>query len=193
MLQKIGALLLLLMLSPVLLISIVLLKIESPSLSPFFKQKRVGANGVLFDMYKLRTMRPCSEEQLQEIMKLNEASEVIFKIKKDPRVTPVGAWLRKLSIDEFPQLINVLIGNMALIGPRPALQKEVIQYSSLASRRLRVLPGCTGLWQVSGRSDIGFQDMINLDLEYIKNKKFTYDLLIFIKTILVVVLGKGAY
>lgn len=193
MLQKIVSFFLLIVLSPILLISIALLKIESPQLSPIFKQKRVGENGVLFDIYKLRTMRPYSKEQLKDLQNFNEQTEVIFKMKKDPRVTPVGHWLRKFSIDEFLQLFNVLIGNMALIGPRPALSNEVIHYSPLDSKRLSVLPGCTGLWQVSGRSDLSFQEMVRLDLEYINKKKLSFDLLILGKTILVVLIGKGAY
>ncbi len=191
--QKIMACILILVLSPVLVLSVLFLLVETPTLSPFFKQQRVGINGQLFVMYKLRTMRPCTESEYKELLKKNEASSVIFKIRKDPRVTPIGFWLRKFSIDEFPQLLNVLKGDMSIVGPRPALIGEVIQYSSLASKRLEVLPGCTGLWQISGRSDVSFEEMVDFDLEYINRKSLIFDFLIIIKTVKVVLTGKGAY
>lgn len=190
---KCISLLLFISLLPTILISIILLKIESPNLPVFFKQQRVGTNGQLFIMYKLRTMRPVSHEVYQELLKKNEASRIIFKIKEDPRVTRVGKWLRKFSIDEFPQLINVLKGDMALVGPRPALVTEVVQYDPIHSRRLRVMPGCTGLWQVSGRSDVSFEEMIKLDLEYIEKQNVIFDLSILVRTILTVIYPRGAY
>ncbi|EMF0404971.1 sugar transferase [Enterococcus hirae] len=190
---KCISLLLFISLLPTILISIILLKIESPNLPVFFKQQRVGTNGQLFIMYKLRTMRPVSHEVYQELLKKNEASRIIFKIKEDPRITRVGKWLRKFSIDEFPQLINVLKGDMALVGPRPALVTEVVQYDPIHSRRLRVMPGCTGLWQVSGRSDVSFEEMIKLDLEYIEKQNVIFDLSILVRTILTVIYPRGAY
>ncbi|EKJ3581732.1 sugar transferase, partial [Enterococcus faecalis] len=123
----------------------------------------------------------------------NEASGHMFKIKQDPRITPVGRYLRKLSLDELPQLINVLKGDMALVGPRPALPDEVENYSSHHLKRLTVLPGCTGLWQISGRSNVSFEEMIELDLMYIENISLFYDLKIILLTIPAVLTMRGAY
>ncbi|MBC9722807.1 MAG: sugar transferase [Lactobacillus sp.] len=193
LIHKILAMFLLIALFPVLVVSVSLLKIESPKLPVFFLQQRVGINGNLFTMYKLRTMRPVSREEYERLLKENETGGILFKIKKDPRITKVGKWLRKMSIDEFPQLINVLKGEMALVGPRPALPSEVTQYNSNDSIRLRVLPGCTGLWQVSGRSNVSFEEMIQLDLEYIKKQNLSFDLSILARTFLIVLNMKGAY
>ncbi|EHZ5578691.1 sugar transferase [Enterococcus faecalis] len=191
--QKIIALSLLIVVSPILLVAIICLKIESPKDSPIFIQQRVGYKGNLFNMYKLRTMRVHGNAEFKMLLEQNECSEVIFKIKKDPRITNVGIWLRKFSIDEFPQLFNVLLGEMDLVGPRPALVREIVKYSGEASRRLNVLPGCTGLWQISGRSNLDFQEMLELDLLYITKKSISYDIFILFKTIKVVIIGKGAY
>ena len=190
---RILACILLILVSPILLISIVLLLIESPGSSPFYRQKRVGFQGELFIMYKLRTMRECTKEEFEYLLKKNECKDVMFKIKKDPRITKVGYILRKFSIDEFPQLLNVVKGNMALVGPRPALVREVIQYSSYAAKRLDEIPGCSGLWQVSGRSNIDFEKMVELDLYYINNKSIFFDFVIMIKTVKAIISRNGAY
>jgi Sugar transferases involved in lipopolysaccharide synthesis len=191
--HKILALILLIISLPILFISIILLKIETPTLSPFFTQRRVGIDGEIFGIFKLRTMRPISKSKLEELETHNEAGEIIFKIKKDPRVTLIGYCLRKLSIDEFPQLINVLKGDMALVGPRPPLIKEVVKYTPVQVQRLQTLPGCTGLWQVSGRSDLSFEEMIKLDLIYLKKQKLSFDLIIILRTVFTVFTMKGAY
>ncbi|NBJ47166.1 multidrug MFS transporter [Enterococcus faecalis] len=187
------SLIILILISPVILISIMCLKIESPNLSAFYVQQRIGKSKKIFKIYKLRTMYPCSEEELDMLKSKNEAVGHMFKIKQDPRITPVGRYLRKLSIDELPQLINVLKGEMALVGPRPALPDEVKNYSSYHLKRLSVLPGCTGLWQISGRSNVSFEEMVELDLKYIENTSLFYDLKIILLTIPAVLTMKGAY
>ncbi|EGO8281404.1 TPA: sugar transferase [Enterococcus faecalis] len=187
------ALIILLLTSPLIIISIVCLKIESPHLSAFYVQQRIGKSKKTFKIYKLRTMYPCSNEEFEDLKNKNEASGHMFKIKQDPRITPVGRYLRKLSLDELPQLINVLKGDMALVGPRPALPDEVENYSSHHLKRLTVLPGCTGLWQISGRSNVSFEEMIELDLMYIENISLFYDLKIILLTIPAVLTMRGAY
>ncbi|MFC0616217.1 sugar transferase [Enterococcus faecalis] len=187
------ALTILLLTSPLIIISIICLKIESPYLSVFYVQKRIGKSKKIFKIYKLRTMYPCSNQELEDLKNKNEVSGHMFKIKQDPRITPVGKYLRKFSLDELPQLINVLKGDMALVGPRPALPDEVENYSSYHLKRLTVLPGCTGLWQISGRSNVSFEEMIELDLMYIENISLFYDLKIILLTIPAVLTMRGAY
>ncbi|EGO8717446.1 TPA: sugar transferase [Enterococcus faecalis] len=187
------ALFILLLTSPLIIISIVCLKIESPHLSALYVQQRIGKSKKTFKIYKLRTMYPCSNEEFEDLKNKNEASGHMFKIKQDPRITPVGRYLRKLSLDELPQLINVLKGDMALVGPRPALPDEVENYSSHHLKRLTVLPGCTGLWQISGRSNVSFEEMIELDLMYIENISLFYDLKIILLTIPAILTMRGAY
>ncbi|EGS1179703.1 TPA: sugar transferase [Enterococcus faecalis] len=187
------AFIILLLTSPLIVISIVCLKIESPYLSAFYVQQRIGKSKKTFKIYKLRTMYPCSNEELEDLKNKNEVSGHMFKIKQDPRITPVGRYLRKFSLDELPQLINVLKGDMALVGPRPALPDEVENYSSHHLKRLTVLPGCTGLWQISGRSNVSFEEMIELDLMYIENISLFYDLKIIFLTIPAVLTTRGAY
>lgn len=191
--NRVLALLALIVLSPLLLIIILLLKIENPSLSPFFIQQRVGKEQLIFNIYKLRSMRPVCDSERDKLIELNEAGDVIFKIKDDPRITKVGKFIRKTSIDELPQLFNVLKGDMALVGPRPPLPEEVAKYSKRELKRLEVLPGCTGLWQISGRSDTSFDEMVNLDLHYIEKKSFWFDCKILFLTIPTVLKMKGAY
>ncbi|WP_368556127.1 sugar transferase [Enterococcus faecalis] len=187
------ALIILLLTSPLIVISIICLKIESPDLSALYVQQRIGKSKKTFKIYKLRTMYPCSDEEFEELKNKNEVSGNMFKIKQDPRITPVGRYLRKLSLDELPQLINVLKGDMALVGPRPALPDEVENYSSHHLKRLTVLPGCTGLWQISGRSNVSFEEMIELDLMYIEKTSLFYDLKIILLTIPAVLTMRGAY
>ncbi|EOH52928.1 hypothetical protein UA3_02456 [Enterococcus faecium EnGen0263] len=183
----------LLFLSPLLILFSILLKIENPELSPFYTQTRIGKDQKSFTIYKLRSMREISEQELIALTQLNEAGEQMFKIKEDPRITTIGRIIRKTSIDELPQLINVLKGDMALVGPRPPLPNEVAKYTDYDLQRLTVLPGCTGLWQVSGRSDVSFEEMVDLDLKYIENKNLWLDLKILCLTVPAVLKMKGAY
>lgn len=158
----------------------------------FFRQIRVGKDGELFEVLKFRTMYIDAEERKAELMEQNEADGPLFKMKNDPRVTPVGRVLRKLSIDELPQLICVLIGSMSMVGPRPALPSEFEQWDASVRDRLRVLPGLTGMWQVSGRSDSSFETYKRMDLYYVDNWSLAHDLEICLKTVVVVLSGSGA-
>lgn len=162
-----GALIGFICLSWLFLIVALLIKLEDPKGPVFFKQVRVGKDGKEFYMYKFRSMVTNAEELLESLLHLNEVSGAMFKMKDDPRVTKVGKFIRKTSIDELPQLWNVLKGDMSLVGPRPPLPREVAQYTEYDKQRLLVIPGCTGLWQVSGRNDLGFNEMVELDLKYI--------------------------
>ncbi|MBO0440373.1 sugar transferase [Enterococcus sp. DIV0869a] len=192
-LDILGSLLGLFLLSPVLLIVAVLIKKEDPKGPVIFSQKRVGKDGSLFTMYKFRSMCTDAEEQLSDLLEHNEIEGAMFKIKEDPRVTKVGKRIRKTSIDELPQLLNVLKGDMTLVGPRPPLQREVEEYSQRDMLRLSVKPGCTGLWQVRGRNDVHFDDMVDFDLEYIGNQTIANDLKIIFQTIKAMFLSRGAY
>lgn len=188
-----GATLGLLVLSPLLLAIALLVKLDSPG-PIFFRQRRVGLNGREFWMYKFRSMVVDAEAQLESLKSKNEVEGgVTFKIINDPRMTRVGRVLRKTSLDEFPQLFNVLRGEMSLVGPRPPLPKEVVLYSTEQKRRLTVTPGCTGLWQVSGRSKTTFNRMIELDIDYIENWSLRRDLLITLKTFRVILKMEGSY
>lgn len=160
--------------------------------SVFFRQIRVGKDGELFEVLKFRTMYVDAEEQKSVLMDQNEADGPLFKMKNDPRVTPVGRILRKLSIDELPQLFCVLIGSMSMVGPRPALPSEFEQWDETVRERLRVLPGLTGMWQVSGRSDSSFETYKRMDLYYVDNWSLLHDLRICLKTVKVVLSGSGA-
>ncbi|WP_371017775.1 sugar transferase [Pseudalkalibacillus sp. JSM 102089] len=178
-----GAFLGLILLSPLFLILYITIKIEDPRSPVFFKQIRVGKNGKQFHMYKFRSMVSNAEELLENLLKSNETTGPMFKMKEDPRITRIGKFIRKTSIDELPQLFNVIKGEMSLVGPRPALPREVKDYTNYDRQRLLVVPGCTGLWQVSGRSQIGFNEMVMLDLQYIKKRSVRFDLLLIIKTL----------
>ena len=180
-------------LSPLLLITYAAIWIDSPGARPIFTQQRVGRNGKLFKMYKFRTMCPDAEQKLKDLMEHNEKDGPVFKMKNDPRITRVGKFLRKTSIDELPQLFNVLKGEMSIVGPRPALPEEVARYGSLYSARLLVKPGITGPWQISGRSDLTEEQSEYLDVSYIENWSITGDIAILIKTVWVVIRGTGAY
>jgi len=170
-----------------------LIKLEDPKGKVFFKQLRVGKDGKEFYMYKFRSMASDAEERLKELLALNEVSGAMFKMKDDPRVTKIGKFIRKTSVDELPQLFNVLRGDMSLVGPRPPLPREVAEYSTYDKQRLLVTPGCTGLWQVSGRSNVGFEEMVELDLRYIRERSFLYDIKIILKTVLVLFGSKNAF
>ncbi|WP_420491999.1 sugar transferase [Neobacillus drentensis] len=171
----------------------ILIKIEDPKGAVLFSQKRVGLNGKEFKMYKFRSMISNAEEKLQELLKLNEISGAMFKMKDDPRITKVGKFIRKTSIDELPQLFNVLKGEMSLVGPRPPLPREVAVYTKYDKQRLMVTPGCTGLWQVTGRNSVGFEEMVELDLQYILKQSLFLDIKIIIKTVLVLFGSKNAF
>ncbi|SMQ85078.1 Sugar transferase involved in LPS biosynthesis (colanic, teichoic acid) [Bacillus sp. OV166] len=171
----------------------ILIKVEDPKGAILFSQKRVGLNGKEFKMYKFRSMISNAEEKLQELLKHNEVSGAMFKMKDDPRITKIGKFIRKTSIDELPQLFNVLKGDMSLVGPRPPLPREVAVYSEYDKQRLLVTPGCTGLWQVSGRNSIGFEEMVELDLRYIRERSFFFDIKIILKTVLVLFGSKDAF
>jgi lipopolysaccharide/colanic/teichoic acid biosynthesis glycosyltransferase len=158
-----------------------------------YRQRRVGANGAEFQMIKFRSMVVDAEERLAEIAHANEADEVLFKIREDPRITRVGRFIRKYSIDELPQLVNVLKGEMSLVGPRPPLVDEYERYEQDTHRRLLVRPGMTGLWQVSGRSDLPWSEAVRLDLYYVDNWSMVIDLVIMVKTVKAVLFSRGAY
>lgn len=149
----------------------------------FYKQVRVGKNGKKFKMYKFRSMVVNADQLLDELKEKNEVDGAMFKMKHDPRITKIGHFIRKHSLDELPQLVNVLKGDMSLVGPRPPLPSEVEQYTSYDKQRLYVVPGCTGLWQATERNNVGFDEMVRLDLKYIKNSNLMYDLWIVGKTI----------
>ncbi|QHN50634.1 sugar transferase [Geobacillus stearothermophilus] len=188
-----GALIGLICLSWLFLIVALLIKLEDPKGPVFFKQVRVGKDGKEFYMYKFRSMVTNAEELLESLLHLNEVSGAMFKMKDDPRVTKIGKFIRKTSIDELPQLWNVLKGDMSLVGPRPPLPREVAQYTEYDKQRLLVTPGCTGLWQISGRSNVGFKEMVELDLQYIRNRSILFDLKIILKTVLVLFGSKDAF
>ncbi|MGG4405959.1 sugar transferase [Geobacillus stearothermophilus] len=188
-----GALIGLICLSWLFLIVAVLIKLEDPKGPVFFKQVRVGKDGKEFYMYKFRSMVTNAEELLESLLPLNETTGAMFKMKNDPRVTKIGKFIRKTSIDELPQLWNVLKGDMSLVGPRPPLPREVAQYTEYDKQRLLVTPGCTGLWQVSGRNDLGFNEMVELDLKYIRERSILYDLKIILKTIKIMIKPNSAY
>lgn len=188
-----GAIIGLVVLSLLLVLVALLIKIEDPKGPIFFSQKRVGKNGKEFKMYKFRSMVTDAEEKLVELLEYNEIDGAMFKMKDDPRVTRVGKFIRKTSIDELPQLFNVLKGDMSLVGPRPPLPREVAEYSNYHMQRLLVTPGCTGVWQASARNSVGFEEMVELDLYYIRNRSFWFDLRIIFKTITVLFGSKNAF
>ena len=159
----------------------------------FFRQTRIGKDGRGFAFYKFRTMVPDAEQRKSQLAAHNEADGVLFKIRRDPRVPRPGGWLRRSSLDELPQLINVLMGDMSLVGPRPALPEEVACYGGHMRRRLVVKPGLTGLWQVSGRSDLSREEAERLDLYYVENWSLALDLQVLWKTGSAVIRGSGAY
>ena len=179
----VGASLGLLLASPIMLIVAILIKFEDPKGPIFFSQVRNGAYPKTFKMYKFRSMYIDAEERLEELMHLNEQSGPAFKIKDDPRITKVGKFIRKTSLDELPQLFNVLKGDMSLVGPRPAIPREVEQYTAYQKQRLLVKPGLTCIWQVSGRNNIGFEEWVELDLQYIKTRNIWLDIKLILLTI----------
>jgi lipopolysaccharide/colanic/teichoic acid biosynthesis glycosyltransferase len=188
--RSVAALLLLLTLPVLVVVAIAVRRDGGPA---FFLQERVGANGRTFRVVKFRSMCTDAEARLAELRSLNEGAGPLFKMTSDPRVTRVGALLRKYSIDELPQLLNVVNGTMSLVGPRPPLPSEVATYAEDARRRLLVRPGMTGLWQVSGRSSLSWEESVRLDLRYVENWSLAVDLMILWKTVGTVVRPRGAY
>ncbi|MGD6816607.1 sugar transferase [Metabacillus sp. 113a] len=188
-----GALLGIILLSLLFIVVAIAIKLEDPKGPVFFTQKRVGKNGEEFNMYKFRSMVSDAEERLKELLSLNEVTGAMFKMKNDPRITKVGKLIRKTSIDELPQLFNVLKGEMSLVGPRPPLPREVAEYTDYDRQRLFVTPGCTGVWQVSARNSVGFQEMVEMDIHYIKNQSIITDIKILCKTVIVLFGSKNAF
>jgi len=183
----------LVLLAPLLVAIIATVRLTSSG-HAIFRQTRTGKHGREFTMLKFRSMYPDAEVRRAQLLGSNERAEgLLFKIKNDPRVTPIGRWLRRLSLDELPQLVNVLAGHMSLVGPRPPLPSEVALYEDDVRRRLLVKPGLTGLWQISGRSDLTWEESVRLDLRYVENWSFTLDLMILWKTAFAVVKSAGAY
>ena len=191
--DRLAALLVLLVGSPVLLALALAVRLTSRG-GALFRQTRVGVDGRTFTMYKFRSMYVDAEERLADLQALNEnADGLLFKMRDDPRVTPVGKWLRRFSLDEVPQLLNVVKGDMSLVGPRPPLPREVAQYGADVRRRLLVRPGLTGLWQISGRSDLSWEESVRLDLHYVENWSLALDAMIIWKTVGAVLQRRGAY
>lgn len=189
----IGAATGIMILSPILILVAILIKLEDPRGKIFFYQTRVGRNERTFKMYKFRSMVSNAEDMLEDLLSKNEVEGAMFKMKEDPRITKIGRFIRKTSIDELPQFWNVLCGDMSLVGPRPPLPREVETYSSYDKLRLRVTPGCTGLWQVSGRNELNFHEMVELDLQYIKQRSIIFDIKIILLTVKVMFGSKDAY
>ncbi|HCT77270.1 MAG TPA: UDP-phosphate galactose phosphotransferase [Micromonosporaceae bacterium] len=189
--DRAGAALLILLFSPLLLTVAIAIKREPGPV--YFRQTRVGRDGKEFVIYKFRTMSADAEARLGELRDLNEGDGVLFKMRHDPRITRTGRWLRRYSIDELPQLFNVLLGQMSLVGPRPPLPCEVAAYADDVRRRLAVKPGMTGLWQVSGRSDLPWEEAVRLDLRYVENWSLSMDVVIMLRTLTAVIRSSGAY
>lgn len=182
----------LLLLSPVIALIAVAIKLDSPG-PVIYRSKRVGEGGRIFRFFKFRSMVQNAEALRASLAHLNEVEGPVFKIQRDPRATRVGAWLRRTSIDELPQLWNVLIGDMSLVGPRPPIPEEVVQYEPWQVRRLSVRPGITCLWQVSGRSGVSFDEWMRMDMEYVDTRSFRTDLSILLRTIPAVLSRRGAF
>lgn len=189
-LDIVGAISLIILLSPIMLLTLIVLTITTKG-RPLFIQERVGFCGRLFPMIKFRTMR-LDAAQMQSLVK-NEKDGPIFKNRRDPRITRIGRILRSTSIDEMPQLFNVLLGHMSLVGPRPPIASEVAKYQPWQRRRLAVQPGLTCLWQVSGRSEVAFDDWVRMDLWYLRNQSLATDLKLLVRTPASVISGQGAY
>lgn len=183
----------LLMFSPFLGLAALLVYLDDPG-PIFYTQTRVGQDGRLFPFYKFRSMKVGADKMKDQLIQQNESKDgVIFKMKNDPRITRVGKYLRRFSIDEAPQILNVLLGDLSIVGPRPPVPREVALYTLEDRKRLHVKPGLTCFWQIQGRSEIPFKEQVRLDLQYISSQGFWLDLLIIIKTVPAVLLGRGAY
>ncbi len=180
------------LLTPLFAVVALLIKLESEG-PVFYRQERLGKGAKPFFMFKFRSMYTCDVEIPPELLKLNESTGPLFKMRNDPRVTRTGRFIRRTSIDELPQLINVLLGQMSLVGPRPPLPRELAGFDRVQRLRLRVVPGVTGPWQVSGRSSLPFEEMVRLDLEYIDERSLLLDLKLLLRTVPTVLFGDGAY
>lgn len=192
MLDIVASVIGLIVLSPVFLI--VSLAIKAEDRGPiFYSQVRLGKGQRPFKMYKFRSMIVDADKKLEKLLEQNEVEGAMFKMKEDPRITKVGRFTRKHSLDELPQLWNVLIGEMSLVGPRPPLEREVADYSEYDKQRLIVKPGCTGFWQVTARNDVDFEGMVRLDLEYIERSGILFDIGILFRTVAIVFKPNGAY
>lgn len=191
-LDIVCSLLALIILSPVFLITSIAIKAEDGG-KAIFTQIRVGKDNKPFKMYKFRSMCVDAEDKLKDLQDMNEMDGLAFKIEKDPRITKVGTFIRKTSIDELPQLVNILIGNMSIVGPRPPLESEVAQYNNYQMQRLLVKPGLTCYWQCSGRSNMSFDDWMDSDIDYIKNRSIWLDIKLILRTIPAVLRSVGAY
>ncbi|MDA7978019.1 MAG: sugar transferase [Pirellulales bacterium] len=189
-LDVVGALFFIVLFSPIMLATYITLLITTRG-KPVFVQERIGYRGLPFRMYKFRTMRLDAESVQAEVK--NEQSGPVFKNRRDPRITKIGRWLRSFSIDEMPQLFNVLAGDMSLVGPRPPVSKEVAKYERWQLQRLAIKPGLTCLWQISGRCEIGFDDWVRMDIWYLENQSFLVDLKLLFKTPWSVLSRRGAY
>jgi exopolysaccharide biosynthesis polyprenyl glycosylphosphotransferase len=187
----VGAAIGLILAAPLLAVAAVAIKLSSPG-PVLFRQSRSGLHGRPFDMLKLRTMYRDAEERIEELLHLNEMDGPVFKIREDPRITPVSRFLRRYSIDEVPQLWNVLTGDMSLVGPRPPIPAEVARYETSERRRLSMRPGLTCLWQINGRNSLAFAEWVKLDLEYIDGWSLAADFKILVKTVPAVLRGTGA-
>lgn len=185
------SLLALIVLSPIFLVTAIAVKSDGGSV--IYRQTRAGKNNRHFDMYKFRSMCDNAENMREELMKYNEMDGPVFKMKNDPRITRAGRFIRKYSIDELPQLVNILKGDMSFVGPRPPLVNEVEQYNSYQMQRLLVKPGLTCFWQAYGRSQLSFEDWMNMDMKYIQRRSFWLDTELVIKTIFAVLFKRGAY
>jgi exopolysaccharide biosynthesis polyprenyl glycosylphosphotransferase len=181
MIDILGSIFGIVLLSPLFLILAIAIKLESRG-NVFFSQKRVGKDGKLFDMYKFRSMVSDAEDQLKYLKDKNEMSGPMFKIKDDPRITKIGKFIRRTSIDELPQLINILKGEMSFVGPRPNLPDEVAQFSERYKLKLQAKPGLTCYWQVMGRNNIGFEEWMELDLKYLEDRSIWVDIKLILKT-----------
>lgn len=182
----------LILLSPIMLWISFLIKKEDHG-PVFYKQVRVSKNGKTFQMYKFRSMFVNADQMLDKLKAQNDVNGPMFKMKNDPRITKIGHFIRKHSLDELPQFFNVIKGDMSLVGPRPPLPSEVAEYSEYDKQRLYVIPGCTGLWQATERNEVGFNEMVQLDIEYIKRANVWFDLWIIWKTVEIMVKPNGSY
>lgn len=180
-------------LSPIFLIIAIAIKINDPHGPVFYTQERVGKDGRRFRMFKFRSMVTNADELLEKLKEQNEIEGAMFKMKNDPRITKVGRFIRKYSLDELPQLLNVVGGSMLIVGPRPPLPYEVDQYTDYDKQRLMVKPGATGMWQVGGRNALNFDQMVTLDLTYINERSIWLDLKIMFETIKVMIKPNAAY
>lgn len=189
----VASLLGLIILSPLFLLIAIAIKVEDPKGAVFYSQTRLGRGEVPFKMYKFRSMVSNADELLEKLLKDNEIDGAMLKMQDDPRVTKIGRFIRKYSIDELPQLLNVLQGSMSLVGPRPPLPREVEEYSDYDKQRLAVKPGCTGLWQATVRNSVGFDEMVKLDLTYISKRSVAFDVYILFKTVVIMFKPNGAY